>query len=315
MAFHRLNCTPLLALFVLLFSAGCGPVIDQASARAPRAATPVVMDESLKAMEDARTRERVAALMATPELQQTLRELGAAVGPGVLDGLSTEESKARIDALAKDLVTAVVRAMVAETKTVTHEAIAAISEPEVQRTLDQMVAMMAKSATHSAIRAAADDIPTTLSPAIRKVLADSVSSPEMRAAASLAAHDIAQGAVFGSRDAVTEMDQKKPVDGGLVERITGMLVKAGWAVVLISALVVGLVAAGMLSLRARAIRSERASEESSRKMRKILELLVATDAGDWPRSVRRSLEEELYADAPASRREHRANGASRPSQA
>lgn len=288
---------------------GCGSAIERMSTNVPRTATPVVIDESIKALEDQATRERLARVIATPEVQQAVRELASATIPGVLDGLIDEESKARLEAFTKDLVTVIARVVMATVRPAVHEAMSEALSSEVRATLDELVRNVAASAAHSAMRAAADDFPSTISPAMRTALAEGLSSREVRNAAMGTAHDLAHSAVLGSREAVMEI-QDAQTGRGPVQRIAFFLVKAGWAILLFSVLFVALVAFGMLSLRRRATQAEAASEASARQVRKLATMMLQASGGAWSDADRRSFEAALDEDddepvSPRPRRRRR----------
>ncbi|WP_146652599.1 hypothetical protein [Labilithrix luteola] len=307
------GCAPATAaraaiLALVLPVAGCASALERASANVPRTATPVVIDETIKALEDQATRERLAKVIATPEVQQAIRELANAAIPGVLDGVTDEESKARIEAFTKDIVSVIARVVMATIRPAVHEAMSEALSSEVRTTLDELVRNVAASAAHSAMRAAADDFPTTISPAMRTALAEGLASPEVRTAAAGTAHDLARSAVLGSREAVMEI-QDAQTGRGPVQRVALFLVKAGWALLLFTTLFVGLIVTGMLSLRRRATRAEAASEASARHVRKLATLMLRAGNGGWSEadreSVEAALEEEEEPPSPRPRRRRR----------
>ncbi|AKV00710.1 hypothetical protein AKJ09_07373 [Labilithrix luteola] len=257
----------------------------------PRTATPVVIDESIKALEDQPTRERLERIMATPELQQTIRELAAATVPGFIDGLDSAESKARIHEFSKALVAALVE----ELRPAMREAVQEALSKDVQAQLDRMVADMAAQATHSVMKTAATDVPTTLSPAMRAALAENLGAPEVRSAAASTAHDIAKSALAGSREAILEVQQAQ--EQGPVQRMARFLTRAGILLAVFALLFIALVAFGMLSLRSRAIRAEQASEASAQRVRKLALLMLSSEGQAWSPDEKAMFQQELETEA------------------
>lgn len=270
-------------------STSCAPAIERASRNVPRTATPVVIDESIKALEDQHTRERLEKVMATPELQQTIRELAAAAAPGVLDGLDSDESKARIQDFSKALVAALVE----ELRPAMRDAVQQALSKDVQAQLDRMVADMASQATHSVMQTAATDVPTTISPAMRAALAENLGAPEVRNAAAATAHDIAKSALLGSREAIIEVQKAQEQTEGPVQRMARFLDRAGILLAVFSVLFIGLVAFGMLSLRSRAIRAEQASEASAQRVRKLAMMMLSSDGHGWSAAEKAQFERDL----------------------
>lgn len=288
----------LIFAFALFFASGCMPTIRSASVEVPRAATPVVIDEAVRKLEEQATRERIAQIMATPELQRTIRELAAAFVPGALDGLSTEESRDRIAAFTESLVETLVQTILVRLRPAVNDAIAEGLSRDAQRALDDMATTMASSAARGAIRAAAEDIPTTLSPAMREAFVTSLRSPELREASAQLSHDIAHGAILGSREAVAEL-QRNQTGVRPIERLENLVRRAGWVVGVLAVLFVALVAGGMLSLRSRAKHAEQASQESLRRVSMLVEALSASN----PKAVgsdaaRGPLQEDLEPEEP-----------------
>src|SRR5262245_48128841 len=63
--------------------AGCAASVRSAATEAPRAAVPVVVDESLKSLEDAKNRERIERILATPEVREAIHQAAASAARGV----------------------------------------------------------------------------------------------------------------------------------------------------------------------------------------------------------------------------------------
>ncbi len=63
---------------------GCAAHVAAAAARVPKVAVPAAVNASLTSLEDSGTRERLAAIAGTPEMQQVIRGLSQSAVQGVL---------------------------------------------------------------------------------------------------------------------------------------------------------------------------------------------------------------------------------------
>src|SRR5262249_4760558 len=86
--------SPILALARVVVAAtalaGCAESVRSAVTEAKRAAVPVLVDESLKSMEDARNRERIERILATPEVRQAIQQAAASGARGAIAGALEE---------------------------------------------------------------------------------------------------------------------------------------------------------------------------------------------------------------------------------
>lgn len=151
----RTTTTRSLAALVLMAAclSGCGGAVRDLIRDAPRTAVPGIADESLNVLEDAGTRERIAAISATPEMHDTFRELGDALVTGGIDAVSSEETNGRMRSAVERLF-GVMRPQFLEmvhelVGTVTHALIDQLADPEVRKALRVLAAEVAQSAVES----------------------------------------------------------------------------------------------------------------------------------------------------------------------
>ena len=153
--------TPLLA--------SCGPLLTSNVAKATRTAAPVAVDETLKTFDDPATRQRVAHLMGTPEMQQAIGELGAAASQGAIEDATSTQTQERLSHLTTRLTEAFSRAL-------------AQGMAEQQQKLSDSVDTVAANATHAAMNTAATDMRESFGPAVRESVVAALQSPDLRAA-------------------------------------------------------------------------------------------------------------------------------------
>lgn len=262
------------AVVVALASNGCAPSVRAAGASAAEGAVPAGTHSALSTLEDPATRARIAAIVASPEVQRAINDLSAGVSRGVVDGLTSEEVKRRLDELVSSLANAVVRAV----DSAFDEALSDRNQKAVDR--------FASAITTSVMRSAAGEIPESIAPAIRKAmveelgpgLAEAIRSPEMKAALGELSHDVARSATLGANNALAELDEKrKEKEGGMpLGGVGAFFAGRTW---LLAALVVGLILAIPLAwlLRERR-RSRRMQEQAMLRTERAAALLSALEA-------------------------------------
>jgi hypothetical protein len=180
-----------------LLAAGCAGRVEELAADVPRAAVPVAVDEVLKAGEDAGTRDRVAQILATPEMQQAIREIARGAVEGAIDEMSSEESQERIATLTHELATALRSELSAADR----------------RTIEGAVAAIAASGTRGAVRTAANEIPTTLGPAVTHALVQELQDPALRHAVSGMVSGVTRDVLGNTRDAMQEARGRHEAEG------------------------------------------------------------------------------------------------------
>lgn len=207
------------ALVLALGASGCGSSIRGASAEAARGGTPAAAESALDKLEDARTQERIAAIMRSPEMQAAMRELGSGLTDGLVQQLSTDAMNERIDQLVTRFTHAVVTSLESEALSDTNKA-----------ELDRFAAAL----TASVVRAASTEIPASVAPALHRAIVDELGpalresmhkdlgpgvvallhAPELQAALGETAHDVAKHAVLGSNEGLAELAEKRKRDEG-----------------------------------------------------------------------------------------------------
>jgi hypothetical protein len=276
------NVLPLAGTVVLLMhTAGCVGAVQSAAAEAPRVATPVVIDETLKAFEGETNRQRVAAIVATPEMQQAIAELGSAFGDGAAANLADETAQAHVEEFAERLTGVISRAMTAGLLT-------AASQGAMQDTIRGLVA----TATEQATRTLALEITTTLAPAIRAAVADGLRSPDMNDALRETTRTLSRETVVATHGAVDEM-HKEQTGQTLRDRIMKALARTWIVAFLLGAFSLALLIA-LLALRSRTARYKRERESVAALLRRTIK---AAEGKPWSAEMLELLSEHFHADA------------------
>jgi hypothetical protein len=226
---HKVRGTLAFVFFAaMLASTGCAvPTIREAS----RQATAGALDQGLGVFEDERTRRRVTELMATPEMQQAMRDVAAGFTNGVTGALSTDETMQRIALLTNVVAATAARAVV-------DTALAEAASADNQRRMETMAAATATAATHAAMQAMSTEMVAMageLGPAVRTAMNEDVGpsvrnlfrSPEIRGALGGAAFEMSRQAVLGSNEALAELEQRKKKTG-LIARASGVFAQSAW---------------------------------------------------------------------------------------
>lgn len=263
----------LLLALVLLLSTGCRASIRAAAAEAPHAAVPAAIDESLKAGEDPHTRERVAAVLATPEMQQAIATIAKAAVAAALVEATSEASQERVaeltdvvaHALAQSIATEIVPAVV----TGTRESLGRTMQADMSA-VERTVQSLAVQATRAAMREVAAEMPTTVAPAMRESLVRERRAPDLHDAVSGIVSDATRRALVTSREAYREARVEDEGTGavGLVERLHRLL-SLSWVLALVMGAVGVALVVRILQMRRR-----------TRRFRQALLELVSSRAGD-----------------------------------
>lgn len=216
------------ALCCLLSAFGCAPTLQGAAKELAKGAAPAAIDEGLKALDEPRTRARIAELLASPEVQKAIRDLAGAATEGVTQALSDAQLANRTAELGKGIAALATRAAV-------DAALDQSTSPANQRRLQQMAAAAADSAVRGALRAFAEELPTTVGPALRESLRRDVAAsvpallnaPEVRSALAQSVYEIARQTVLGSNAGLAELEQRSSKKGALA-RLAGFVANGGW---------------------------------------------------------------------------------------
>jgi hypothetical protein len=232
----------ILYLLSLSSLAGCGATVRSAASEGSRAAVPIVIDESVKSMEDAAMRERIARVMGTPEMQQVIRQIAASATAGALDEAATGRESDRLARVGGTVTKAISRALV---QVITEEVVTEPNYRVAWQKFEDGVSHTTTLATKAALRAAAEEIPHTLGPAIGNSLATELESPELRTALSTAVADSTKAALSGVRQQIIEIrEPKKPgkPPPTLMQRLGNALMEAWLIAFLLGAGVIALIA-------------------------------------------------------------------------
>jgi hypothetical protein len=222
----------LLTLAVLLWGAwlvsGCGmPIIKEAT----KQATAGALDQGIVSLEDAKTRQRVADLVASPEMQAAMRDIAAGFTNGVTGSLSNEETLRRLALLTNVLATTAARAAVDAT-------LADVGSAENQRRMQEMAVGTATAATRAAMQEMSTQLAAmmmSLGPVLRTTLSEDVApgmrdvlgSNDVRGALSGVAFEMARQAVLGSNQAMADLEKTRKKTG-MIARIGGMFEGLSW---------------------------------------------------------------------------------------
>jgi hypothetical protein len=133
--------------------AGCAAGVRSAAAEAPRVAVPVVVDESLKSLEDTGNRERIDRILATPEMQGVIRDAAGSATRGAIAG-AAEEREVMVGAIDEAVGVATrtaVRSVAAEspetlTPAMREALVSTLTSPDVRAALDGLTAEATRTA-------------------------------------------------------------------------------------------------------------------------------------------------------------------------
>jgi hypothetical protein len=236
-------------------SLGCAGAFTSASVKASRAMVPVVVDESLASLEDARNRERVERILGTPEMQRAIEEAARAATTGALapdtvdtlQGVTAQLTETVADVLARDLREKIIPASIEGMQESLHDALS----PEAVAAATSALRHAVANATDAAIQAAARDLPSTLAPALRASIVESLDSPDLRASVAGIASDATRSALVSSRDVIIGLHEHGEEAGlidHLVDRMQRLLVVTIAATFAVGA-ALGALVVGVLRLR------------------------------------------------------------------
>jgi hypothetical protein len=296
---------------------------------------PAATHSALDTMEDQKTRARVAAVLATPEMQQAMQELSGGLSQGVVNGLTSDQMTAQTDKLVgrfihsfmRELARGLDEDLAPAMGTITSKSIDSAMESAMSPAHQQQIDRFSAAIVSSVMRGAAQEIPQSLAPAMRKAMTDDLGpaladmmrddltpgmaqmfrSPEFKAAFAETAHDVARQAVIGSNDALAELAEKKQrAEGGTpLGSIGAFFSSRMW---LLGALIV-VVALGVpiLWLVRERQRSARYREQAERRNARAAALLGAMEAapdGAWSSRLLEMLREQLLEDTTQTKVEN-----------
>jgi hypothetical protein len=278
------------ALVVLLATSGCAIAskVTSVNPEVPEKLTPVAIDAGLRAFERAETKQRIAQILASPEMKAVEKELVAGMVDSSLAALGEEARAERVGALASRYVAGMVRGLAREGGQELGNAAAsavksALSEPNKQELARFVSSLVDASVQPIAKRLADADISkaTTeqLGPALQLVLernvgpglAGAMGDAKIQHALGGAANVMGREMVLGANEALRQMQANSPPESrSLIERL-GILANKGanlatWFTWVLAMLVIALAAWSMkLLVATRRYRVE--LEERSAKAR------------------------------------------------
>jgi hypothetical protein len=226
--FIHLRLAGAVVLLVAGLVSGCGvPVIKEAT----KQATAGAMEQGLGAFEEERMRQRVADIVASPEMQKAMRDIAAGFTNGVTGSLTNEETVKRISVLTNVVATTAARAAV-------DSALAELVSPSNEKRMEEMAVSTATAATRAAMQEMNAQVVAsmeTFGPGLRTALSEDVASgvrdvltrPELQQALAATAFELARQVVLGTNQGTADLEQRhKKV--GTVAKITGLLAEASW---------------------------------------------------------------------------------------
>jgi hypothetical protein len=225
--------------------AGCTPTLKSAARDVTQAAVPSALDSGLEKMEEQRTRDRVLALMSSPEVRQSLESIATSFTKGVTEQLDSEELAKRSADLASSIASTAARVAM-------DAALSEIVSPANERRMTELMSVATAAATRSAIQAMADELPRSLGPAIGEMVKRDVApnvrgmmiDPETRSTVAAIAFEASRQAVLGSNEAMAELEHTRTKQG-LLAHLSGLF-SAGGTLFVVLAFVAGASFVGLL---------------------------------------------------------------------
>jgi|HubBroStandDraft_1064217.scaffolds.fasta_scaffold132533_1 hypothetical protein len=229
----------LLAGVCALYSLGCSPTLENAGKAVGSGVVPSAIESSLTTFEEERTRQRVLALMNSPEMQKTIETLAKDVTRGATEAMGSDEMAKRSSELASNIAATATRVAM-------DAAMSEIASPANEKRIAEVMSVATAAATRSAIQAMADELPRSLGPAIaemvRRDITPSVrglaSDSETRSAVGTIAFEASRQAVLGSNEALAELEQKHHKQG-LLAHLSGVFSEGGVLVAVLMTLALG----------------------------------------------------------------------------
>lgn len=248
-----------LATLFVISTAACGQTVSSVASQVPRAAAPAISDATLTELEKAATRQRLADVLATPELQRAMREVSSGFTQGIIEGLSSDAMAAQMELLSTRMTDVLMKNLGDKIEQHLAPAVTNLARASVEAAMRQALSTenirasqeaasaVAATGARSALRAVAEDIPTTLGPAMERMLtetmgpaiervirehvlpssADLANAPGLQAALGTTSRTIAREAVYGSNEALAALAETQPKQG-LLARVAALFGGATW---------------------------------------------------------------------------------------
>jgi hypothetical protein len=285
-------------------------------------------------MEDEQTRARVAALLATPEMQRAMQELSGGLTQGVVKGLSSDEMSVHMNKLVGQFLRAIMSELARGLNDDLGPALTAITGRTIDAAFDsalsaqhqQQIDRFTAAIVGSVLRATAQEIPQSLAPAMHKAMLEDVGpairemmhkdlapgmsamirSPDFKAALGETTREVAHQAVLGSNEGLAELAEKRKNDnGGMPLGVVGaFFAKRTWLLVALVTAVVFSIPLLWLARERRLARRFRAdAERRNARAAALLGAMEAAPDGAWSSKLLDMLREQLLEETTSTRRE------------
>ena len=293
-----MNPRTLCGCAALLAATSLGCATTQVARDLTRGATSSAINTGLRTLDTAENQRLIARLMQSPEVHNAARALAADMVDSSLDLLSAPERQARIEEISARYVSTLTRAAVqgmAEgvrrdfAPVMAHamkQAVAAsmheMMNEGYQRDLERVASGVTRATVEAATRSMAEGMARDMGPALRAALEDE----QTRRALGSASRTLAREVVFGSNEALAEIQRQQERSGrpsllsGLATFTERGMRVAQWGAV---ALVVGgiLLALWIARLISRSRRAQADSERNAAAAVLLAEAIRASEGKPW----------------------------------
>ena len=293
-----MNPRTLCGCAALLAATSLGCATTQVARDLTRGATSSAINTGLRTLDTAENQRLIARLMQSPEVHNAARALAADMVDSSLDLLSAPERQARIEEISARYVSTLTRAAVqgmAEgvrrdfAPVMAHamkQAVAAsmheMMNEGYQRDLERVASGVTRATVEAATRSMAEGMARDMGPALRAALEDE----QTRRALGAASRTLAREVVFGSNEALAEIQRQQERSGrpsllsGLATFTERGMRVAQWGAV---ALVVGgiLLALWIARLISRSRRAQADSERNAAAAVLLAEAIRASEGKPW----------------------------------
>jgi hypothetical protein len=317
-----------LFLALSLGTAACGPVAKTI----PKAATSGIVEGGLKAMDDPENKQRLAHILASPEVKQVQQELVSQVVDGSLAALSEKDRVERLGEIsarfAAGLVNGFSKEVAPQLGPATSAAMRGVMDgtmnvamsDEHQRQMARLLGSLVQASVDPVLQRISEaELGTSMSstmtkelgPAFEKVLrdnlgpglAEALSREEVKRALGETAHTLGREIVLGAHEGLATMrETKEAQDSGLLGSMTSLAHQGAtlgkilpW--VMLAALL-GMVA-WVVKLLSQTRRYRTENEERAETTRVLAEAIRAAEGKPWSGELLTALEERFRDDEEA----------------
>lgn len=302
--------------------------------------TPVIVDSSLRELENPQNRQRLEHVLASPDVKTLQQELVADLLDGSLAALSEEQRSERVGELTARYTASVMkgfsREVIPQLAPMGTALVQGTMSDENQRAMQRFVGSMVQASVDPIIKKIADAeiarsvslaMTNELGPAIQQVLRDNLgpglaqtlASPEMKRAMNDVAHDLGREMVLGVNEGLIKVQQSDVAqDSSLLGSVSSMAHQGATATKLLpsalAAIVVALVV-WVVRLLTQTRRYRTAEEQRIETTRVLTEAIRAAEGKPWSGELMTALEDRFRNDEEALLRIHAArNGRPRQRQ-